>query len=182
MTKPSYVANAPKSISWGNPGLWSDVVAVRSEVKGISLLDLTPINLTDVELFSKEGFGNSITWTPDGDYLARLVGDYIHINDSRYAFCESAHISMPGTSLRCITFAPTFDTSQATHDDMVVLLAAVGLDGRLHLLKFTAPNTLELLHSVFVEEHLWVVSWSPGTVLFVNLCLENFVSSSFSYL
>jgi hypothetical protein len=123
------------------------------------LLDLTPINMTDMELSSKEGLGTAISWSPNGDFLARVVGDSIHINDSRYAFCPSAHINIPGSSLRCIAFSPRFD------DEDVVPLAAVGLDGNIYMLKFTVPHTLELLHTVFVEENLWVVTWSRGRTL-----------------
>lgn len=158
-----------KSISWGVPGIWSDVVAVRSENKGISLLDLTPINMTDIELSSQEGFGTSITWSPDGEFLARLVGDSIHITDSRYAFCSSAHITIPGSSLRSIAFSPRFEESEECNYDDASLLAAVGLNGNVYMLKFTVPHTLELVESVFVEKSLWVVTWSKGEVLVLHV-------------
>jgi hypothetical protein len=47
----------------------------------------------------------------------------------------------------------------------LILLAAVGLDGKLHMLQFSPFGyNVELLSSIFVEENLWVVAWSGGTV------------------
>jgi hypothetical protein len=143
--------------------LWSDLVAVRSENKGISLLDLTPITMTDIELPSLEGFGSSLSWSPDGHFLARLIGDKIHVNDSRQAFGLSAHIDLPGSSLRCIAFCPKLETSNEGDNATDARLAAVGLDGSLYMLKFTPPYGLEVVESMFVEDNLWVVSWSQGT-------------------
>ena len=44
-------------------------------------------------------------------------------------------------------------------------MAIVGLDGNLHVLKMrpvASGFTFEVVKAIFVEENLWVVSWSPG--------------------
>ena len=116
--------------------------------------------MTDVELSMEEGAGCSLSWSPDSHFLARLSGECIHVTDSRYSFCQVASVRLGGSSLRNIAFCPKSD-----EDSNGTLLAAVGLDGNVHLLKFIAgENRMDILHSVFVEENLWVVEWSSGNV------------------
>mmetsp|Transcript_12248 Transcript_12248/g.35536 ORF Transcript_12248/g.35536 Transcript_12248/m.35536 type:complete len:1610 (-) Transcript_12248:86-4915(-) len=95
-------------ITWSNPGLFSDVMAVRSESKAISLIDLTPVHSTDAELSHEEGSdGCSTTWSPDGHYLARIDGNRIVVVDSRFGFSQVAECDALGASqLRQIQFSP----------------------------------------------------------------------------
>lgn len=151
-------------------------MAVRSENKGISLLDLTPISMTNISLSSQEGFGTSVSWTPSGDHLARISGDEIQISDSRNGFAASAKFELPGSSLKSIEFCPV--TSPFDDDDEkgeVCTMAAVGLAGHLYILHFTPPSSLQLIKAIFVQENLWVVKWSSGRENFtcVASCLHN---------
>jgi WD40 repeat protein len=154
------------SISWGVPGVWADVVAVRSHNKALSLLDLTPTHITDKVLpADQETETSSVSWSPDGFFLARLVGDSVHVVDARYAFSFTAKIDLPETSPQCIAFSPVPISDKVNHDKPESLLACVGLDGVLRLLRFTESSGLEEVHSVFVEGNLWVVTWSRGKLL-----------------
>ena len=184
----------------------SDVVAIRSENKGISLLDLTPIYLTDVNLSSMHGMVSSVAWTPDGRYLARLDADHICVTDSLRGFSQIATIKLGGCSLRQVAFSPSKlirnnareDESSETDRDLdheesneaneieesiatplENRLAAVGLDGYLHILQFRAnEGRLELMQSIFVEKNLWVVTWSSGIVLYCSILQSWWVRDS----
>lgn len=129
------------------------MVAVRSENKAISLLDLTPTHETDIQLPSKEGFGSSVSWTPEGDFLARVSGDDIYVVDSRCGFTLCAQIKIPGSSVQSVAFSPKSDTYN---------LAGVGLDGKVYLMNFSPPARLTLIESVKVEANLWALAWSRG--------------------
>jgi len=124
--------------------------------------------MTDIALTAQEGYGSAVSWTPDGHFLARVAGDSIFIVDSRYAFALSAHIQIPGSSLREIAFCPKFETSNPSakeeEEGESCLLAGVGLDGRLYLMRFEEPKHLTIVNAVMVEENLWALSWSAGMV------------------
>jgi WD40 repeat protein len=146
------------SISWGVPGVWTDTVAVRSANTTITILDMTPIHMTDKILSAEEGAENlSVSWSPDGFYLARLVGNSIQIADASLSFCRAAELELSNSSLRCVAFSPVF-----LNDTNETLLACVALDGMLRLLKFNCAQTLTVVKSVYVEDNLWVVVWSRG--------------------
>lgn len=153
-----------KAISWGLPGNCSDIVAVRSENQVISLFDLTPIHVTNANLSSVEGGGSSLSWTPNGDKLARITGDTLEIVDARCGFTTYSKIQLPQSSLQSISFSPQYlsqSTSQESTGDNV-LLATVGLDGTLRLFEFSESVGLKMVDLVEVEENLWVVAWSSG--------------------
>jgi WD40 repeat protein len=142
------------------PGIWADLLAVRSENKGISLLDLTPTHVTDVELPSKEGFGSSVSWTPDGNFLANVAGDDVYIVDSRCGFTLCAQIQIPGSSLRSIAFSPRTDSYK---------LAGVGLDGKVYVLDFSPPSSsFTIIQSIVLEENLWTLAWSEGKMAIIT--------------
>lgn len=143
------------SVSWGVPGLWSDIVAIRTQNTEISLIDMTPIHMTDVELSTTEGFGTSVSWSPCGEFLARISGDMILISNARLGFMPSAKIRMAESTLWCLSFSPQ-------NHDRAMYLAAVGLNGHLYVMEFEPPYKLRLLESTFVEENLWAVGWSSG--------------------
>eukprot|EP00934_Nitzschia_sp_Nitz4_P009346 Nitzschia sp. Nitz4//scaffold208_size52459//21883//26692//NITZ4_006812-RA/size52459-snap-gene-0.6-mRNA-1//-1//CDS//3329541657//9336//frame0 len=147
------------SITWGLPGVWSDVVAIRSANTVVSVLDLTPIHATDMELSSAPGYGSSLSWTPNGRYVARIENGTITICDSHFSFNFVNRIALPDRDLRCIAFSKR-SYSDVDEDVECVQLAAVGLGGTLYLLQFTTPDELVLVDSVFVEDSLWVLAWS----------------------
>jgi WD40 repeat protein len=159
------------SISWGKPGIESDIVAVRSENTAITLLDMTPIHMTDVMLSAEEGNDvASLSWSPDGSFLSRLAGDSIYVVDVGLGFKCSAEIKLSGSSLRCIAFSPVPHSHYGVDPEVSgSLLACVGLNGFLYLLKFTVPEALEMVHSVYVEKNLWVVAWSEGEWLSIQI-------------
>lgn len=62
-----------------------------------------------------------------------------------------------GGYVRCIAFCTTKDKSNT--------LAVVNTAGYLFVLELTFADsncTLEIKHSSFIEENLWVVAWSSG--------------------
>ncbi len=120
--------------------------------------------MTDIQLPSKEGFGSSVSWTPCGNFLARVSGESIHIVDSRCAFTLCAQIQIPGNSFRSIAFSPKYESPSLGEDGLQYCykLAGVGLDGRLCLIQFNTPDNLTVVHSISVEENLWTLRWSAG--------------------
>jgi hypothetical protein len=155
--------------------LYSDLVAVRSENKRISLIDLTPIHKTCFDIPAQEGMGSSLSWSPKGQFLATIAGDEILVTDSRYGFNQVASIKLEGCELRRVAFCPVEGGDSEDGQGGLILLAAVGLDGKLHMLQFSPVGyNVELLSSIFVEENLWVVAWSGGTVFkaVLRFCLS----------
>jgi hypothetical protein len=137
---------------------------VRSENKRISLIDLTPIHKTGFDIPAQEGMGSSLSWSPRGQFLATIAGDEILVTDSRYGFNQVASIKLEGCELRRVAFCPVEGGDSEDGKGGLILLAAVGLDGKLYILQFSPVGyNVELLSSIFVEENLWVVAWSGGT-------------------
>lgn len=150
------------SISWGARSLNKDWVAVRSERSCISLLDLTPISRTKFE-FDDDVHGTSecaLSWSQSGRYVARLQGTTVLISDSHNSFKDAAKFEVEET-LRGVCFCP----APGKED----VLAVVGLDGHLTILRLRSGSyglKFEVLKALFVEEHLWVVAWSPdGSII-----------------
>jgi hypothetical protein len=151
--------------------LYSDLVAVRSENKRISLIDLTPIHKTGFDIRAQEGLASSLSWSPKGQFLATIAGDEILVTDSRYGFNQVASIRLEGCGLRRVAFCPVEGGDSKDGQNGPILLAAVGLDGKLNMLQFSPVGyTVELISSIFVEENLWVVVWSGGMGFEAILC------------
>lgn len=144
--------------------MYSDLVAVRSENKRISLIDLTPIHKTGFNIPAQEGMGSSLSWSPKGQFLATIAGDEILVTDSRFGFNQVASIKLEGCELRRVAFCPVEGGDSEDGEGGPIIFAAVGLDGKLHILQFSPVGyNVEVLSSIFVEENLWVVAWSGGT-------------------
>jgi WD40 repeat protein len=152
------------SISWGLPSMLIDVVAVRSEREGITLLDMTPIHMMDQGLSAGESSDvASTSWSSDGRFLASLVGgDSIRISDSSFAFQTLCDLKIADSFLRCIMFSPVFEDANESNDsdEKFSLLASVGLDGFLRLFRYSYGSKLQLIKAVHVEVDLWCVAWS----------------------
>ncbi|CAB9511665.1 WD domain, G-beta repeat [Seminavis robusta] len=149
-------------ISWGPRNSYKDCVAVRCERTCVSLLDLTPISRTTFELEdeldgSKEC---AISWSQTGRYCARIHGCSVRVSDSYNSFQDVAKFEGDGT-LRGVAFCPAEGKEN--------ILAVVGLDGHMTVLKlcpFGSGLVFQVVKALFVEEHLWVVRWTPdGAVL-----------------
>ena len=131
-------------------------MAVRSEPNCISIIDLTPIHLTKIRMSSSGSAESSLSWMRDGYFCARTKGNKVIISDARNGFVDVATMDTGGY-VRCVAFCTTKDKSD--------LLAVVNTAGYLFVLKLTFADskcTMEIKHSSFVEENLWVVAWSSG--------------------
>lgn len=132
-------------------------MAVRSERSCVSLLELTPISESDVVFEAMDDTKESgISWSQSGRYCARIHGTTVFVSDSQDSFREIASFQVEGT-LRDVAFCPAKGQES--------LLAMVGLDGQLTVLRMrpaSAGSSFEVVRAKFVEEQLWVVTWSPG--------------------
>jgi hypothetical protein len=121
---------------------------------------------------------SSLSWTRDGYFVARTKGNKVVIADARNGFVDVASMDTGGY-VRCIAFCTT------TMDKSNTLLAVVNTAGYLFVLGLTVADskcTLEIKHSSFVEENLWVVAWSSGELFeAVLFFLVNGVDSIHSY-
>ena len=117
--------------------------------------------MTNIKMPTEEELGSSVTWSPNGALLARVVGDSIEIVDSLYQFSKCASIDIPGSRLQNVVFAPSirYDDNK---NQQCMFLSAVGLGGDLHLLKFTSPDSLEIIFTKKLQPDLWIASWSLG--------------------
>lgn len=143
------------SISWA-PSSMENIVAVRTEPGCVSILDLTPIHSTDVHMSSNNDPETSTSWTRFGHYVARTKGNTVVIADARNEFTDVASFDTGGY-VRCLAFSTAEDKSD--------LLAVVNTAGYLYVLRLVMTDSavsLEVEHSSFIEEHLWVVAWSSG--------------------
>lgn len=148
------------SISWGPRDESRDILAVRSESQCISILDLTPIHLTDRRLPSRQGSESSLSWSRGGQFIARAVGCSVVIAESS-DFREVASFDLQQEKVQRVVFCRAEDKQD--------LIAVAGVDGHLTVLRLKdqEPNTvLEKIHSVSVNANLKALAWSPdGTLL-----------------
>jgi len=143
------------SISWSTTEK-PNVVAVRSEAQCISILDMTPMYLTNLKMTANNDAESSTSWTRNGYFVARTKGNLVVIADARNGFKDVASLDTGGY-VRSLAFC----TAQCKSN----LLAVVNTAGYFFILKLVIAEskvTLETQHSAFVEEHLWVVAWSTG--------------------
>ena len=144
------------SISWGPNNEQQTVVAIRSEPKCISVLNLNPIHMTDLHMSSNEDPESSTSWTRDGCFVARTKGNMVVIADAQNGFSDVASLDTGGY-VRCLVFCLAPDKAD--------LLAVVNTAGYLLILRLVLAESkvaLEVKHSKFIEENLWVVAWSSG--------------------
>jgi WD40 repeat protein len=149
------------SLSWGPRDENRDILAVRSERNCISILDLTPIHLTDHRLPSRQGSESSLSWSRGGQFIARAVGCSVVIATPSQSFREVASFDLRQGMVQRVAFCRAEDKQD--------LIAVAGVDGHLMVfrLKDEEPNiAIEKIHSLFVEANLKALAWSPdGTLL-----------------
>jgi hypothetical protein len=151
-------------MSWGSTDENRDILAVRSEKTCISILDLTPIHLTDHRLPSRQGSESSLSWSSGGQFIARAVGCSVVIAEASQGFREVASFDLQQGMVQRVVFCRAEDKQD--------LIAVAGVDGHLTVLRLNdeEPNAvLEKMHSVFVKANLKGLAWSPdGTLLAVG--------------
>ena len=156
--KTIYTPGWVTSMSW-NPQE-ANVVAVRSEPSCISILNLTPIHVTDVRLSAKDNEPeNATTWTRDGCFVARMVGNTLVIAEVQHGFTDVTTFDTGGY-VRSLAFCTAKDNTD--------LLAVVNTKGRPFVLRLVSAESnvmLDVEHWSFIEEHLWAVAWSSGKSL-----------------
>jgi WD40 repeat protein len=166
--KTFHTASWVTSVSWGPAQLNSsdvsqqkDVVAIRSDNTCISILDLTPTGLTDVQLSSQKGEASSISWSYDATIVARSLGSQIVVSDPLEGFRDIWSYEMKG-EVTSVVFSQI--------DGQPNNLAAVDDCGNLviHQLQFQGSGDLQAIHtnSTLVDSNLKALAYSPdGTVI-----------------
>lgn len=138
-----------------------DILAVRSEKTCLSILDLTPVHLMDNRLSSGKGTESSLSWSSNGQLIALAVGCSVVIAESSQDFREVASFDLQQGAVQRVVFCRAENKQD--------LIAAVGADGHLTVLRLTVEETspvLEQIHSVLVKPNLKALAWSPdGTLL-----------------
>ena len=146
------------SLSWGRnkSSVDADIVAIRSELTCISILDLTPIHKVNVTLSAHRDNIASLSWSVDGRFLARIHGSHVLISHSVNDFQDVATLELQGT-VRDVAFCTACDKTD--------LIACVGLDGHINLIRLICQGDnfqLVLVKSSFLEENLWVLAWKSN--------------------
>lgn len=158
------------SISWTD----HNIVSIRSEIKCLSILDVSPIQSTSISRKTSEteqgteGFG-SLSWSVNGQYLAYITGSRIVIVDThehgigKQQFRECAtYVSKFGSLATNVAFCKAPDNTNR--------LAFIDDDGWLYVLRFQPSlSSLELIQELLVEPYVKALAWSPdGEILLVG--------------
>jgi len=157
MHTPSWVT----SISWWESG---DIVAIRSDNDCVSILDLTPIQSTNIVLSSADSSASSVSWSRSGQFLARADGSMVVIADSTTSSfqCIASFEAGKDSVISNVSFCPALEK-----EDLVAAVTDIGqlFVLRLHLTTPTGASLMPL-KSVHVEAHLNALAWSPdGAIL-----------------
>ncbi|KAI2510727.1 hypothetical protein MHU86_3675 [Fragilaria crotonensis] len=155
---PSWVTH----ISWGRSSGDADIVAIRSEKVCVSILDLSPIRMTECKLAAADTTFTSLSFSNDGRFLARTSGTKVVVSDSFTGFSGECEIDLKG-DLKCVSFC----SADGRRDH----LAAVGLNGYLHVLRLRVQHSkfdIEHVETKFIEDSLWVVAWSISGEIIVT--------------
>lgn len=154
--------------SWVTSICWTcdAYVAIRSETRCISLLDLSPIQHSSLSHpFGKQGgnCGGSLSWSSNGQYLACSVG-------SRVSIVDSSLISDDNKEFRSVA---SFDMTAGGLISQVVfcqaaakadLVAVIDDSGSLVILRLCVSSgmtaALNVESTVFVEPFLKSLAWS----------------------
>lgn len=154
---PSWVT----SISWLAVERDNDdnkLVAIRSETKCVSVLDLSPIQYTNLSLSSGEGASSALSWSRTGKFLARADGSMVVVADATSAIFP--HVATFDTGPGKLVTLVAFCTAVEKED----LIAVVTEQGQLLVLRLrflSGGAVLEPFQSVDSEANLKALVWSP---------------------
>lgn len=135
---------------------------MRSDDREISLIMFEPIQSLGMTLKSSRGESCSISWSLDGRFLARTLGNDVIISDSRKNFDTIAKVSDvmkfgSTDECRCVRFCH----SEGKQDR----LALIGRGGNLTVVSLRislGKIHQQVVASKFIEKNLKSVAWSPG--------------------
>ena len=156
-------------MSWSN----NNIVSIRSEINCLSILDVSPIQSTNIfRNISERQQGTesvgSLSWSTNGQSLVYITGSRIAIIDTnedgnKQQFRECASYSSKfGALATNVVFCRAPNKTN--------LVAFVDDDGWLYVLRFQHNlSSLELVHELKVEPNLKALAWSPdGEILLVG--------------
>uniref|UniRef100_A0A7S4HP16 Ion transport domain-containing protein n=2 Tax=Odontella aurita TaxID=265563 RepID=A0A7S4HP16_9STRA len=141
------------AVSWGTGSL-ENFIAIRCGSKMINLVDLRPIHILPARMKTARTDGSSLSWSFDGQFLARASGNEVIIADATSSFDDVARVERSDV-VRCVRFCQSLGKRD--------LLAAVGLDGLITIYRVRNDSghlVLEVVLSSFIEKYLWQVGWS----------------------
>ncbi|KAL7564175.1 hypothetical protein ACA910_021149 [Epithemia clementina (nom. ined.)] len=160
-------------ISWWKPNVvdlrhgGQDIVAFRSNRHLVSILNLQPIELTNIHLSSRHGLDTALTWSADGRMLIRSHGATVFVVDVDQNFQQVAYATFEAIVIDVI-FCKT--------DDMHDRVAVVDESGNVTLLRLLSEATptsngrktllLQKEATVMVETGVRTMAWSPdGSII-----------------
>ena len=141
-------------MTWGG----DSIIALRSDDKAVSLINLEPIQSLGLILESSRGEEIDLSWSYDGRFLARTYGNDVIINDSKREFEEVTRLGQN---------QPVRGVSFCTAEGKRERIAVVGNDGflRIFQLRISVGKVhVEPLASIYLEQNLWAVGWSTGKI------------------
>ena len=133
-------------------------MAVRSENSCISVLDLSAIRKTDIQLSSWNGDELSVSWNFNGGFLARTVGPMLMVSETEGEFEDIATYRVRGTGI--ITRAAFCRASNKK--DLIAVVDTTGNLTILRLREHSSSFSLDEIQTVLVEPHLQALAWSTG--------------------
>ena len=137
---------------------------MRSDDRVVSLVMFEPIQPLGLTLPSSRGEDCSISWSVDGRFLARSYGNNVYISDAKKDFETIAKVSdvtriEESDTVRCVKFCHA-----EGKQDRLAIVSRKGFLRIISLRVSVGQIHQQLIASVFVEEHLKCVTWSPGKV------------------
>jgi hypothetical protein len=132
------------------------MIAMRSDDRKVSLINLEPIQSLELILESSRGEECCLSWSYDGRFLARTYRNEVIINDSKREFEEVSRLGQ-NEPVRGVEFCYAEGKRER--------LAIVGKDGFLRIFQLrisVGKIHVEPMASIFLEQNLWAVGWSTG--------------------
>ena len=148
-------------LSWNPAEYGHDILAFRPKRHLVSVINLQPIEVTDVHLKSRHGTDSSLSWSADGRLLMRSYAATVFVVDVDQNFQQVASASFSATVIKVL-----FCKAKGKHD-RVAVMDETGLLTVLRLLpKKGGSLSLDREVVAMVEVGIKTMAWSPdGSVL-----------------
>jgi WD40 repeat protein len=142
-------------VSWASSQ--SDILAIRSELSCISILDLSPIGKKCYCLSAAEINSTSVSFSFDGRFLARSSGNKLIISDSFIDFSDICESCLE-QQLKAVSFCH----EKGMHDHLAVITSG-GTSSIVYILKLSQVDSKVNLYTIqkaVIEDDLWTIAWS----------------------